>query len=120
LPKRERDNRLSPSPRQRERWAALPGFQPHAETVSVDRDSWTGRPAVYRHASPSEIEPLRRAAQEQLLTVWTVDHAAPRPGEVHLNRYTMTVAQALEFIAGCARGRWVEEVIHIEAGALPT
>ena len=86
----------------------------------MDRDSWTGRPAVYRHASPLEIEPLRRAALEQLLTVWTVDPAAALPGEAHLNRYTMTVAQALEFIAGCARGRWVEEVIHIEAGALPT
>jgi hypothetical protein len=55
-----------------------------------------------------------------MLTVWTVDPASPRAGEAHLNRYTMTVAQALEFIAGCARGRWVEEVIHIEAGALPT
>jgi len=51
-----------------------------------------------------------------LLTIWTVDPASPRAGEAHLNRYTMTVAQALEFIAGCAGGRWVEEVIHIEAG----
>lgn len=64
----------------------------------------------------AEVEELRRAAAEHLLTVWTVDPTPPRHGEVHLNRYTMSVAQALELIAGSARGRWIEEVVYIEAG----
>jgi hypothetical protein len=89
---------------------------PHGDDVSVDEDSWTGRPARYRHVLPAAVEPLRAAAATTLLTVWTVDPAAPDAGRVHLNRYTMTVAQALELISGAARGRWVEEVVHIEAG----
>jgi len=80
----------------------------------VNEDSWTGRPAVYRHVAPASVELLRRRAASSLLTVWTMDPAAPRPGEVHLNAYTMTAAQAIELIGGAARGRWVEEVVYIE------
>jgi hypothetical protein len=96
------------------RWAGLPGFAPHADDVQVEHDSWTGRPATYHHVGPDDVEPLRRAAERQLLVVWTVDPAAPRAGQVHLNRYTMTAAQAIELIGGAARGRWVEGVVHIE------
>ncbi len=124
---RRRDNRLAPSEAQRRRWAGLPGFQPHEDTVRVEHDSWSDRPAVYRHVAAGAVDELRRTAGQSLLTVWTLDPNAPRPGEVHLNCYTLTVAQALELIAGCARGRWIEEVIHIEplaearpAGSLPS
>lgn len=111
---RRRDNRLAPSPRQRERWSRLPGMAPHGDLVEVPRDSWTGLPAAYRHARPEDTEPLRRSAAQQLLIVWTVDPNAPDPDRVHLNRYVMTAAQAIELIGGAARGRWIEEVIHIE------
>lgn len=114
MTRRARDNRLAPSPAQRRRWSHLPGFLPHADVVRVDQDSWTGSPAEYRHVEPDAVEHLRRAAASALVSVWTVDPNAPRPGQVHLNRYTMTVAQALELIAGAARGRWVEEVVHVE------
>jgi hypothetical protein len=110
---RRRDNRLAPSPAQRQRWRHLPGMAPHPDVVAVERDHWTERPAEYRHVTPEAVEPLRRAAAETLLTVWTVDPTAPREGQVHLNRYTMTVAQALELIAGAARGRWIEEVVYL-------
>jgi hypothetical protein len=113
--KRVRDNRLFPSAAQRRRWAHLPGFMPHDDVTSTDADSWTGLPAEYRHATEADVAPLRAAAATSLLTVWTVDPAAPRAGMVHLNRYTMTVAQALDLIGGAARGRWVEQVVHIEA-----
>ncbi len=116
---RRRDNRLLPSAKQRQRWADLPGMQPHEDTVRVEHDSWSGLPAVYRHVEPSTADALRQAAAENLLTVWTIDPAAPRSGQVHLNRYTLTVAQALELISGAARGRWVEEVLYIEAGEAP-
>lgn len=89
-------------------------MQPHGDYVRVEHDSWTGLPAEYRHAVPEEAEPLRRAAQQTLLTVWTVDPTAPGEGQVHLNRYTMTAAQAIELIAGAAHGRWIEEVVHVE------
>jgi hypothetical protein len=111
---RRRDNRLAPTAAQRRRWANLPGMSPHADTVRVERDSWTDLPAEYRHVPAEAVEALRRLAGERMLTVWTADPTAPRPGEVHLNRYTMTVAQALELIAGAARGRWIEEVLLIE------
>jgi hypothetical protein len=118
---RKRDNRLAPSAAQRRRWAQLPGFQPHEDTVRVEHDSWSDRPAVYRHVPPDAIDALRLAAERALLTVWTVDPNEPRPGNVHLNCYTLTVAQALELIAGCAGGRWIEEVLLIEpAPAAPT
>ncbi len=116
---RKRDNRLTPTGRQRQRWAQLPGMQPHADSVQVDEDSWSGRPAIYQHVSPDAVDGLRQAATTSLLTVWTVDPAAPRTGQVHLNRYTLSVAQALELIAGAARGRWVEEIVHIEPVATP-
>jgi hypothetical protein len=111
---RRRDNRLAPTPQQRRRWAHLPGFAPHPDLVSVEQDSWTGLPATYRHVTSEAVAALREAAARDLLTVWTVDPTAPREGELHLNRYTMTVAQAIELIGGAARGRWIEEVVYVE------
>ncbi|MHB8574588.1 MAG: hypothetical protein ACYDCQ_04580 [Dehalococcoidia bacterium] len=114
MPKRERDNRLRPSPTQRRRWANLPGMAPHPDFVQAARDSWTGLPAEYRHVAPDAVQTLRDAARERYLTVWTADPAEPAPGRLHLNRYTMTAAQTIEYIAGCASGRWIEEVLLIE------
>ncbi len=112
---RRRDNRLAPNAKQQQRWAHLPGFQPHEDLVRVEHDSWSDLPAVYQHVEPSAADGLRAAAATNLLTVWTIDPAAPRSGQVHLNCYTLTVVQALELIAGAATGRWVEKVIYVEA-----